>query len=119
MAYLTDDEKRVLFSALAREKKVCKSIDDDKVDDGTCKMLVPIIESLERKFYFNKFEQDIYEQAYKDGQDKGYSDGEFIGYNKAIDEFTEWLRLDCLDNCYHEVHMFHILDVAKKLKENN
>lgn len=38
------------------------------------------------------------------------------GRNDAIDEFAEKLRLDCLDSCYHETHMFHILDVAKKMK---
>ena len=32
-------------------------------------------------------EQDIYERAYAEGRDKGYSCGEFSGYNKAIDEF--------------------------------
>lgn len=63
---------------------MCKKIDGDKIDDGTCTMLVSIIESLKR-IVFNRFEQDIYEHAYKDGQDKGFSDGEFIGRNKAID----------------------------------
>lgn len=116
MAYLTDTEKRLLFAALTREKEICKKIDDDKIYDGTYQMLVPIIESLQRKFHHDRFEQDIYEKAYKDGQNKGFSDGEFIGRNKAIDEFAERLRLDCLDNCFHETHMFHILDIAKELK---
>lgn len=38
------------------------------------------------------------------------------GYEKAIDDFAERLRLDCLDSLYHEVHMFHILKVAEQLK---
>lgn len=66
MAYLTDIEKRLLFSALAREKKICKKIDDDKIDDGTCTMLVPIIESLERKFYYDRFEKKIYNKVVDD-----------------------------------------------------
>ena len=33
-------------------------------------------------------EQDIYERAYKEGQDKGLSDGRFVGYNKAIDNMV-------------------------------
>lgn len=65
MSYFTDTEKRLLFSALAREKKVCKKI-DDKIDDGTCKMLVPIIESLERKFCYDRFEKKIYNKAVED-----------------------------------------------------
>lgn len=47
--YLTEMERRLLRSALHREKEICRKIDDDKVDDGTCTMLVPVIESLERK----------------------------------------------------------------------
>lgn len=66
MAYLTDTEKRLLFSALTREKEVCKKIDDDKIDDGTCTMLVPIIESLERKFRHDRFEKKIYNKAIDD-----------------------------------------------------
>ena len=66
MAYLTDTEKRLLFSALTREKKVCREIDDEKINDGTCKMLVPVIESLERKFYYDRFEKEIYNRAIDD-----------------------------------------------------
>ena len=88
MAYLTDDEKRLLFSALLREKKVCKEIDKNSKDTSS-KMLVPIVVSLQNKFKYNKFEQDIYEKAYKDGQDKGLSDGWFFGRNEAIDEFAD------------------------------
>lgn len=99
MVYLTDTEKRLLFAALRREKEVCKKIDDSKVDDGTCTMLVPIIESLERKFKYDRLEKSI--------------------RNKAIDEFAERLRHDCLDSCFHETHMFHILKVAEELKEKN
>lgn len=66
MAYLTDTEKRLLFSALTREKEVCKKIDDSKVDDGTCKMLVPVVESLEHKFWYDRFEKKIYNKAIDD-----------------------------------------------------
>ena len=106
MAYLTDMEKRLLFSALTKEKKLCEEIDKEKMYDGVCSGLVPIVEKLESKFYYDKFEQDIYEQAYKDG------------YNKAIDEFAEQLRLDCLDSCYHEVRMFRILKLKDEFKKN-
>ena len=66
MAYLTDTEKRLLFSALTREKEVCKKIDENKVDDGTCKMIVSVIESLERKFRYDRFEKKIYNKAIND-----------------------------------------------------
>lgn len=66
MSYLTDTEKRLLFSALRREKEVCKKIDDTKVEDASCKMLVPIINSLEKKFYYDKFEKTIRDKAIED-----------------------------------------------------
>lgn len=63
MSYLTDSEKQLLFSALHREKEVCQKIDDTKVEDATCKMLVPIVKSLERKFYYDRFEKEIREMV--------------------------------------------------------
>ena len=98
MGYLTDTEKRLLFAALRREKEVCQKIDNDKVDDGTCTMLVPIIESLERKFKYDRLEESI--------------------RNKTIDEFAERLRLYCLDSCFDERYMFHILKVMEELKKD-
>ena len=61
-------------------------------------------------------EQDIYERAYRDGQDKGLSDGHFAGYNKAIDDFMEkaieeQIQYDCpLDR--HDIEK-----IAEQLKE--
>lgn len=72
MSYLEDTEKRLLFSALNREKEICRKIDNEKVEDATCKMLVPVIESLERKFYYDRFEKEI--------------------RNQTIDEFTARLK---------------------------
>ena len=46
---LTDTEKRIFLSAMSREEKVCKSIDDEKVNDGTGIRLVPVCRSIERK----------------------------------------------------------------------
>lgn len=101
MAYLTDMEKRLLFSALSREKKLCKEIDEEKIHNGVSSKLVPIVERLESKFRYDKFEQDIYEQAYKDGQDKGFSDGEYIGRNKVIDDCIK--ILDTKEPKYNDV----------------
>lgn len=116
MAYLTDLEKRLLFSALTREKEVCKKIDSDKIDDGICRTLVPVVERLERKFRYDKFEQDIYDKAYKDGQDKGLSDGEFIGRNKAINDCIK--ILDKKEPKYHDVlnDRYDMIEYLRELK---
>ena len=68
MGYLEDYEKRLLFSALRREKKICEEI--DKECTGKIK-LKPIVERLEHKFYYDRFEKEI--------------------RNKVIDEFVERL----------------------------
>lgn len=46
---LTDQEQRLFLSAISREEKVCKSIDEDKVPDSNVRMLVPLCRSIERK----------------------------------------------------------------------
>ena len=45
----TDDEYRLLLSAISRERKVCEEIDNDKVLCSNTKMLVPIVNKIERK----------------------------------------------------------------------
>ena len=48
----------------------------------------------------NICEQEIYQKAYKEGQDKGFSDGHFFGYKKAIDDFVkEFKRKTPMENC--------------------
>ena len=46
---LTDTEQCIFLSAISREEQVCGKIDNDKVDDGTVKKLVPVVNSIERK----------------------------------------------------------------------
>lgn len=46
---LTDTEQRIFLSAMEHERKICERFDTDKVDDGTCKMLVPVVDSIESK----------------------------------------------------------------------
>ena len=46
---LTDSEQRIFLSAISREEKVCKKLDDEKVKDGQCKLLMPVVHSIERK----------------------------------------------------------------------
>lgn len=44
-------------------------------------------------------------------------DGYREGYNKAIAEFSEALRLECLDSCYKSVHLCTILKLTDKMKD--
>ena len=46
---LSDEEKRIFLSSMGRERVICKQIDIDKVDDGSIKKLVPIVNTIERK----------------------------------------------------------------------
>lgn len=73
--WLTDKEKSILFSALTREKEICKEIYDKKTyrepyEDS----LVSVIESLEYKFYydrlFKQMEKEIYIKAIEDFAEK-------------------------------------------------
>lgn len=80
MSYLTDTEKRLLFAALRREKEVCQKVDDTKTEDATCRMLASVVESLERKFYYDRFEKDI--------------------QKKAVEEFISWCYLNGIDFSY-------------------
>ena len=72
MAYLTDKEKRLLFSALSREKEVCKQLDKECCREPYEETLESVVKSLERKFYYDRFEKEI--------------------RNKVIDEFVSELE---------------------------
>ena len=71
MEWLTDKEKRILFSALAREKKVCVKEDNQREPREPYEhSLKYVCDSLEHKFYydrlFNKMEKKIREMAIDD-----------------------------------------------------
>lgn len=74
---------------------LCHANPDDEELDGCIErgryheQLVKWLENYKR--LSSETEQDIYERAYKDGYDKGYSDGNFFRYNKAIDDFVKSL----------------------------
>lgn len=84
MGYLTHKEKSLLFSALTREEKVCK--------ENGFEELVPVVKSLERKFYYDRFEKEI--------------------RNKVIDEFTE--KLKPLLNTYADT--VRLDEIAEQMK---
>ena len=75
MAYLTDKEKRLLFSALTREKKVCVEVDKECCREAYEDTLESVVKNLEKKFYYDRFEKEI--------------------RNKAIDEFAAAIRDIC------------------------
>ena len=54
MKWLTDKEKRILFSALTREKEVCIKVDNDFNSVTHYQSLKSVCESLEYKFYYDR-----------------------------------------------------------------
>ena len=71
MKWLTDKEKRILFSALTREKSVCIQVDKQcEPREPYEQSLQSICESLEYKFYydrlFRRMEKQIREEAIND-----------------------------------------------------
>ena len=63
MAYLTDKEKRLLFSALTREKKVCIEVDKECCRETYEDTLESVVKNLEKKFYYDRFEKEIRAKA--------------------------------------------------------
>ena len=70
MAYLTDKEKRLLFSALSREKEVCKQVDKEFCREPYEQSLESVVKSLERKFYYDRFEKEIRATAIEEFAEK-------------------------------------------------
>lgn len=67
MEYLTDKEKRILFSALAREKKVCVEVDkQSEPREPYEQSLQSICESLEYKFYYDRLFKQMEKQIKED-----------------------------------------------------
>lgn len=102
MAYLTDKEKRLLFSALSREKKICKQVDKECCREAYEDTLESVVKKLEKKFYYDRFEKEI--------------------RAKAIDEFVNTLIPRLTDAIYQKdvESMTNLInDVARELKAGN
>lgn len=85
--YLTDKEKRILFSALSREKKVCIEVDKQcEPREAYEESLESICKSLEHKFYYDRLFEQIRAEAYQQGK------------ADAIEEYNK--KIDYLKNCY-------------------
>jgi len=105
--YLPDQEKRILLSALSHEMRLVK--------DNNLTELIPVVENLKFKFWydrlFKKIEVEAYEQGIEDERPKAFAKGYDSGYQKgrldAIEELKpsadmvayEQGRLDALDHC--------------------
>ena len=97
MAYLTDKEKRLLFSALTREKKVCVEVDKECCRETYEDTLESVVKNLEKKFYYDRFEKEI--------------------RAKAIDEFAERLKekYGCL-GYIDEIKFEEVDKIAEQMK---
>ena len=97
MAYLTDKEKRLLFSALTREKKVCVEVDKECCREAYEDTLESVVKNLEKKFYYDRFEKEI--------------------RAKSIDEFAERLKENygCL-GYIDEIKFEEVDKIAEQMK---
>ena len=108
-----EDLKSAVCELVSVAEDVLKRKEFEKIDNKG----IEIINCL------GELEQDTYERAYKDGQDKGYSCGYSDGYNKAIDEFAKEIKdwqIDIQDNEY-DADKFgfvfeRIYEIAEELK---
>ena len=65
--WLTDIEKRILLSALTREKSVCIEVDKQcKLREAYEQSLQSVCESLEHKFYYDRLFKQIRADAIDD-----------------------------------------------------
>ena len=92
MEWLSDKEKRILFSALTREKKVCVKVDKQcEPREPYEQSLQSICESLEYKFYydrlFKKMEKQIREDAINDCV-------EIVKFHRCSFDGIEWAIRD-------------------------
>ena len=55
VTYFTDEEYRILLSALTKERKLCKEV-DERFKHGV--PLVPIVDSIERKLNAIQYKRD-------------------------------------------------------------
>lgn len=96
--WLTDKEKRILFSALTREKSVCIQVDKQcEPREPYEQSLQSVCESLEHKFYydrlFKQMEKQIREEAIDDFVNRVLKEGiiGLVQYAK-IKEIAEQLK---------------------------
>ena len=102
--WLTDKEKRILFSALTREKSVCIQVDKQcEPREPYEQSLQSVCESLEHKFYydrlFKRMEKQIMETAIDDFANVLKENYDYLpqilsqeAFGLYIDEYAERLK---------------------------
>lgn len=81
--WLTDEEKRILLSALSREKEVCIQVDKDCEPREHYELtLKSVCESLEHKFYYDRLFNQMEKQIRAE----------------AIDEFADMIKEFVINN---------------------
>lgn len=83
MGYLTHKEKSLLFSALTREEKACK--------ENGFEELVPVVKSLEGKFYYDRFEKDIRNEVIDEFADELINHSIYADIGKRNETKMEWV----------------------------
>ena len=109
--WLTDKEKRILFSALTREKSVCIQVDKQlEPREPYEQSLKSVCESLEHKFYydrlFKQMEKQIRAEAIDDFAEKAI---------KIVYESNNRDRNPQPRDMVADIH-YKLLDLAEQLK---
>ena len=106
--WLTDKEKRILFSALTREKSVCIQVDKKcKPREPYEQSLQSVCESLEHKFYYDR----LFKQMEKQIRAKSIDD--FV--KKICEKYTEEESKGNYKQYCCEIKQ-NIADIAEQLK---
>ena len=101
--WLTDKEKRILFSALTREKSVCIQVDKQcEPREPYEQSLQSVCESLEHKFYYDRLFKQMEKQIREE----------------AIDDFVKAIIFE-LKNKHTDMPIVDIFGSREKWKEKN
>ena len=101
--WLTDKEKRILFSALTREKSVCIQVDKQcEPREPYEQSLQSVCESLEHKFYYDRLFKQMKKQIREE----------------AIDDFVKAIICE-LKNKHTDMPIVDIFGSREKWKEKN
>ena len=105
--WLTDKEKRILFSALTREKSVCIQVDKQcEPREPYEQSLQSVCESLEHKFYYDRLFKQMEKQIREE----------------AIDDFVKLVKKHDwnIRNRNEDAFIYGAIDkLAEQLKEKN
>lgn len=123
MEFLEDTEKRILLSAISREKKVCEQVDKESCREPYETSLTDICKSLEYKFMYDRLFKKIYQQGRADAIDE-YQKSKL--FDKALNIahaemfFRWWYQKDIEMGKYNDEEIKSIMgDYLEQLKEQS